>query len=162
MFVYSVRASVLRFVSVLILSVVALIAMIAFVPAYVPVSLFGDAQEVSYHHISSRETRAAFLASFGWAVDTEAEQCVEVTVPARFDAVYEGYNALQTGMGLDLSRYRGKKVMRYTYPVTNYADATGNDYAGGVLATILVYKDRVIGGDVCSAEIDGFLHGLQP
>ncbi len=161
MFVYSVRASALKFTAVVALSVAALVLLVAFVPAYVPVSLFDAEETVSYDHISTPEARAAFLAAFGWEVDAENEEVCEVTVPARFDAVYEGYNALQRGQGLNLERYRGKKVMRYTYPVTNFAAASGEDYDGDVLATILVYKNRVIAGDICSADVNGFLHGLR-
>ncbi|MBQ8577790.1 MAG: DUF4830 domain-containing protein [Clostridia bacterium] len=155
MFVYSVRASAVRFVSVIVLSVIALAALVAFVPTYVPVSLFVSEDTVSYNHVNSPESRAAFLSQFGWEVDEENADCVEVTVPARFDAVYEDYNAIQRAQGLNLERYRGKKVMRYTYPVTNY-----EGYDGTVLATILVYKDKVVGGDICSAEVNGFLHGF--
>ena len=32
--------------------------------------------------------------------------------------------------------------------------------AEGVRANILVYKNKVIGGDVCSVELDGFMHGF--
>ena len=80
------------------------------------------------------------------------------TIPARFDRVYEDYNTIQREMGLNLERYRGKTVMRYTYPVTNYTDCDGE-----VLATLLVYKDKVIGGDLCSAAIgeNSFVHGFE-
>ncbi|MGM9625545.1 MAG: DUF4830 domain-containing protein [Eubacteriales bacterium] len=156
MFVYSVRASAVRFVSVIVLSVIALVALVTFVPTYVPVSLFVDEEKISCENIGTPESRAAFLGQFGWEVDEENAECVEVTVPARFDAVYQSYNAIQEAQGFNLERYRGKKVMRYTYPVTNY-----EGYDGTVLATLLIYKDKVIGGDVCSAETDGFLHGFE-
>ncbi|MBP3917831.1 MAG: DUF4830 domain-containing protein [Clostridia bacterium] len=156
MFVYSVRASAVRFVSVIVLSVIALVALVVFVPTYVPVSLFVEEESIQYNHINTPENRTAFLSQFGLEVDEAHAECVEVTIPARFDAVYEGYNAIQKEQGLNLERYRGKKVMRYTYPVTNY-----EGYNGTVLATLLVYKDKVIGGDVCSAETDGFLHGFK-
>lgn len=161
MFVYSVRASALKFTAAVVVSVVTLVLLVAFVPAYVPVSLFDAEDTVSYDHISTPEARSAFLGAFGWEVDGDNATVTEVTVPPRFDAVYEGYNALQRGQGLNLERYRGKKVMRYTYPVTNYEAVTGEAYDGEVLATILVYKDRVIAGDVCSADVNGFLHGLR-
>ena len=156
MFVYSVRASALRFVSVIVLSVIALIALIAFVPTYVPTALVVKEDEISYDGIRTEEDRIRFLGQFGWDVAPEAAETVEVTVPARFDKVYESYNDLQKAQGLDLSRYRGKKVMRYTYTVTNYPG-----YDGTVLASLLLYKNRIIGGDVCSAELTGFLHGFR-
>ena len=156
MFVYSVRASALRFVSVMILSVIALAALIAFVPAYVPASALVKEKTVVYDGIRDEEDRIGFLAQFGWEVSPDPAECAEVTVPARFDKVYEGYNSLQKAQGLDLTRYRGKKVMRYTYTVTNYPD-----YDGTVYASLLVYKNKVIGGDLCSADLSGFLHGFR-
>ena len=57
---------------------------------------------------------------------------------------------------LDLSKYKKKNVMRYTYEVTNYEGANGTVYAN-----ILVYRNRVIGGDICSADMKGFIHGFE-
>ena len=156
MFVYSVRASALRFVSVLCVAVIALVALVVTVPAYVPASLLVGEEKRVYDNIASPEARRAFLAGFGWEIDEGAAVEETVVIPAHFDAVYEDYNAIQQAQGLNLERYRGKTVMRYTYPVTNYPD-----YDGEVLATLLIYKDRVIGGDLCSADADGFVHGLD-
>ena len=158
MFVYSVRASALRFCGVIVLSVVALIALLVFVPTYVPTAVVVGEDAVSFEGIKTEADRVALLSSLGFEVskDPGDTEIVEVTVPARFDAGYEDYNALQRSVGLDLSRYRGKKVMRYTYTVTNC-----KDYDGPVKATLLIYKSRVIGGDVCSTEVGGFLQGLK-
>ena len=45
---------------------------------------------------------------------------------------------------------------RYTYEVTNYPD-----YDGTVYISLLVYKDKVVAGDVCSADVNGFVHGFE-
>ncbi len=156
MFVCSVRASALRFFSVIAVSVIALITLIVFVPTYVPTSLLVGEDKIVYDNIGTPEARRAFLAGFGWEIDEGQAEAEAVVIPAKFDTVYEEYNAIQKSQGLNLERYRGKTVMRYTYPVTNYPDSDGT-----VLATLLVYKDRVIGGDVCSASPDGFVHGWK-
>ena len=70
--------------------------------------------------------------------------------------VYAAYNELQKEQGLNLSRYKGKDVTRYTFAITNY-----KDYEGTVYANVLVYRNRVIGGDVCSADVSGFVHGFE-
>ena len=155
-FVYSVRASALRFFGVLVLSLAALVTLIAFVPTYVPASASVKEEEHSFDNMSTDAQRAAFLKGYGWEVSETPAESAEVTVPARFDTVYEDYNTLQRGQGLDLSRYRGKKVMRYTYTVENYPD-----YDGTVYASLLLYKNRIIGGDICSADASGFLHGFE-
>jgi len=156
MFVYSVRASALRFVSVIVVSVIALAVLVVFVPTYVPTSLLLGDDKIVYDNIGTPEARRAFLAGFGWEIDEAGAEQQEVVIPARFDAVYEDYNTIQKQQGLNLERYRGKTVMRYTYPVSNYPD-----YDGTVYATLLIYKDRVVGGDVCSASADGFAHGWE-
>ena len=155
-FVYSVRASALRFFGVLVLSLAALVVLIAFIPTYVPASVSVKEEAKSYDGLSTDAERTAFLRDFGWEVSETPEECVEVTVPARFDSVYEDYNRLQKEQGLDLTRYRGKKVMRYTYTVNNYPDCDGTVYA-----SLLLYKNRLIGGDICSADAAGFLHGFE-
>ena len=80
---------------------------------------------------------------------------LEVTVPESFDKIFSSYNEIQKRQGLDLSKYKKKNVTRYTYKITNY-----DGYDGTVYANILVYRNKVIGGDVCSADVKGFMHGL--
>ena len=79
---------------------------------------------------------------------------VTFSVPRDFDLVLRGYNEVQKAQGLDLSRYAGKRVTRYTYEVSNAADE------GQVLVTMLVHRGRVIGADVSSADPTGFVRPL--
>ena len=79
-----------------------------------------------------------------------------VTIPEEFDKILKTYNEVQKQQGLDLSKYKGKSVTRYTYEITNYPD-----YNGKVYVNMIVYKNRVIGGDVCSADVNGFIHGFK-
>ena len=99
----------------------------------------------------TKDERLDFITGLGWQIDSEEEEA-EVTIPKRFDEVYERYNELQLSQGLDLSRYRGRKCMRYTYRVTNFPDGK----SGEVRLNLLVYKGKIIGGDVCSLGLDGF------
>lgn len=103
----------------------------------------------------TEEQRIDFLESFGWQVEPEADEVVEVQIPKEFDDVFTNYNAIQKTQGYNLEKYAGKRCKRYTYVVTNYPGQTDN-----VRANILVYKDKVIGGDVCSLELGGFMHGF--
>ena len=159
MFVYSLRASTLKFFAVVCVALVTLITLIAFVPTYgedtVDIETSG-AVEISYDKIKTAEDRARFLSQFGWEIKPEAVTECEVTIPEEFDRVFTGYNEIQKRQGLDLSKYKNKKVMRYTYEVTNYAD-----YDGVVYANLIIYRGRVIGGDICSADVTGFIHGFE-
>lgn len=103
----------------------------------------------------TEEQRIDFLESFGWQVEPEADEVVEVQIPKEFDDVFTNYNAIQKTQGCNLEKYAGKRCKRYTYVVTNYPGQTDN-----VRANILVYKDKVIGGDICSLELGGFMHGF--
>ena len=155
MFVYSVKASSLRFFSILFLSVMLLTALILFVPSYEPVTAEASGN-VSYDNVRTNEDRISFLSQFGWQVEPEPFDEQKVTIPKDFDAVFSEYNELQKLQGLDLSKYRRKNVMRYTYLVENYPE-----YEGRVFANLLIYKNRVIGGDICSAAANGFVKTFE-
>lgn len=158
MFVYSIRATTIKFFGVICVALAALITLIAFVPTYVASSAqTGTAGgEISYDKVRSVEDAQRFLAQFGWEVDAATVKTVQVTMPAEFDKVFVGYNDLQKRQGLDLAKYRNREVTRYTFTVTNY-----NNYEGTVLANVLVYRNRVIGGDICSADVTGFVAGFE-
>lgn len=116
----------------------------------------GSSIEVSYKKIKDNPARITFLNAFGWEVAENPISIEEVVIPEKFEDVYEDYNELQKSQGLDLEKYQGKTVRRYTYRVMNYE---GCDSA--VYANLLIYKNRVIGGDVCSSEYKGFMHGFM-
>ena len=80
----------------------------------------------------------------------------ELIIPEQFDETYSQYLELQASQGFDLTDYCGKRVKRYTYEITNYP--TGES---GIQAGLLVYKSTVIGGDVLSAQLGGFIPGLE-
>lgn len=160
MFIYSMRAGTLKLIGVVCVALTVLITLIAFVPTYsagnAAVNASGAA-EIDYDGIKSADDVASFLTQFGWQTDGEPEEVATVTVPEEFDKVFAAYNELQKEQGLSLTRYRGKSVTRYTFRITNYSG-----YEGKVLANVLVYRNRVVGGDVCSTDATGFVHGFTP
>lgn len=117
-----------------------------------------DGDDVSSMQVAAADDteRVQFLAQYGWTVSPTPTEVYEVEIPQTFDEIYETYNDLQRSQGFDLSAYRGMRVKRWSYDITNYPDGIR-----GVRANLLVYNDRVIGGDVCSVESDGFLHGFR-
>ncbi len=107
---------------------------------------------------SNAEERIAFFSQFGWEISTDPLEVKEVVIPTEFDETYEEYNALQKSQGLDLSKYKGKRVKLWSYEIKNYP---GYENADGVIhGNILVYEGIVVGGDVCSVELDGFMVGF--
>lgn len=161
MFIYSMRAGTIRFFGILSVALVALVTLIAFVPELAPAAATGSevietTESISFEKIKDNEDRIAFLAQFGWQVEGEPLESTTVTIPREFDKVFAAYNELQRSQGLDLSDYGGKTVERYTYKVTNY-----EGFEGTVYANLLISRNRVIGGDICSADADGFVQGFS-
>jgi len=105
--------------------------------------------------VRSNGQRVAYLEELGWQVESEPIDEQIITIPTRFDDVYGKYNELQISQGFDLTKYAGLEATRYTYLVTNYPDTDDK-----IVADIIVYRGRVIAGDVQSTAMDGFMNGL--
>lgn len=105
--------------------------------------------------VKTNEDRVEYLSAYGWQVSQEPIATQELLIPEEMDDSYTEYLALQTGQGFDLQKYAGKRVKRYTYEVLNYP--TGE---AGVQVNLLICKNTVVGGEVLSPQLDGFLHGL--
>lgn len=91
-----------------------------------------------------------YIAELGWTCAKGADEVKKLTIPQEFDEVYTRYNDLQRQAGFDLTPYRGREVTRYTYRVTD----GGQD---NVFIHILMYDSKIIGGDIMSTGLDGFM-----
>lgn len=105
--------------------------------------------------LRDNDSRVAYLEGLGWEVSGEPIATEEMMIPETFDESYDDYLALQTQQGFQLTDYCGKRIKRYTYEVTNHPSGET-----GVQAALLIYKNRLIGGEVLSAQPNGFIHGL--
>ena len=106
--------------------------------------------------VKNEKHRVAYLAQYGWEVESPAVSEDTVVIPRTFSQVFEAYNELQKSQGFDLSEYCGMEVKMYTYRVLN------EEYAGDeVLAELYVCNGCVIGGDVHSTAMDGFMCGIK-
>ncbi len=106
--------------------------------------------------IRSHEDCLSYLKKLGYETDPETVEVKAVRIPKTFDAVYEAYNEMQKECGYDLEKYAGKQVELTTVRVTNWPSEET------VLADMLVYRKKVIGGAVYTAAVDGFMQGLSP
>ena len=106
--------------------------------------------------LTTTEKRVEFLASLGWEVDASSETAKEIVLPETLGGVLAEYNELQKQQGYDLSQYCGEVCESYTYVLTSYPSGET-----GVIAQLFIYKGRVIGGDIHSAALGGFMHGLK-
>lgn len=108
--------------------------------------------------ISNSEDVLSFISSLGWEVDENPMEVREVVIPEVFDDVYSNYNDIQRSQGFDLQKYAGRRVKRWTYVIRNYPETKPED--DFIRINILVCDERIIGGDVCSIKLDGFMHGV--
>ncbi len=94
-----------------------------------------------------------YLQSFG----IETGECTvdEITIPGEFNDVYKNYNEMQRSQGFDLTDYKGQSVKRYTFSVLNHPDGMN------VFAEVLLLGKSVIGADIYSTELDGFISPLK-
>lgn len=152
MFVCSVRASSVKFFAIVALTLTVFLLLLL---GSDTVFAAASASEIDFTGIKTEEDRIRFMKSFGIEVSGEATEEVDFVMPENFDRVMLGYNEIQKLQGLDLSKYAKKKVTRYTYSVTNY-----EGYEGDVFANLLVYRNKIIGCDVSSADPEGFVEPL--
>ena len=104
----------------------------------------------------TNDARVKFLTDLGWEVTPSPTESSQVKIPKQEDPVFTRYNELQKSQGYDLQKYAGKQVMRYVYRINNYPGAKEPVYA-----TVLVYKDQIIGGDITDTTPGGKITGFS-
>lgn len=97
--------------------------------------------------------RTECALSFGWQIDPGSEKCEKIKIPEEFGDVYENYNKLQKKCGFDLSHYKGKTVLKYTYIVLNPIESSNDTF----YVNILIYENQMIGGDVQTVALKGVM-----
>ena len=118
--------------------------------------LGGGSSATAAPAVSDNDSRVQFLTNLGWEVSTSPTESSQVKIPAEQTQVYERYNTLQKSQGYDLTPYAGKTVMRYVYKINNFPNATEPVYA-----TLLIYKNQIIGGDITDTGAKGVIQGFQ-
>lgn len=156
MFVFSLRANKPKLIAALCVLLVVLVIVSFFIDdGKSPVT--GNNEIVA--KASNEEERIAFLSQYGWKIDEEPVEVTEVIIPSEFNEVYTSYNEIQKKQTMDLEPYKGKRVKKWVYEVKNYPGYTQD--SGLIRATLLIYEGMVIGGDISSAEVDGFMQGFD-
>ncbi len=153
MFVYSIRASTIKFFGIIVLTLAVLVGILVFGSSAEATSAVSTS--LSFSGVSTNEDRIAFISQFGIKVDEVGFECAEFSVPEDFDRVISGYNELQRMQGLDISKYKNKRVTRYTYKVKDY-----EGYDGEVVVNLIIYKKTVIACDVSTTDPNGFVKPL--
>ncbi len=99
----------------------------------------------------------AFLAGCGWKADPASCERAEVVIPERFGEVYRQYNELLRRQGYDLTPYRGRRAVRFTFTL---AEHPFPEEVGPVHANVLFVGDEIVAADLCSVGINGFMEAI--
>ncbi len=105
--------------------------------------------------VRNDEDVAVFFRYYGYRVRLPAKSVSHITIPYDFDSDYLSYNQLQRQAGFNLRLYCGKTIEKRTYIIDTL---TSSHHIEG---NILIYKDRIIGGDVTDCSDGGFVHPLE-
>ena len=152
MFVMTMKLDRKKIAFAVVMAALVIIGIILLIGAF---SGHSDAEPRTDTSARTEKNRVAYIAQCGWEVESPALNSQTVIIPRSFSEVFEQYNELQKTQGFDLSRYCGMEVEAYTYKVLN--DPSGDD----VVAQMYVLNGEVIGGDVHSTSLNGFMVGLK-
>ena len=158
MFVYTFSSKIIKKISLVAISISVAVVMFLLFEGVVKREVDRDSIEANYSGVSASSDILKFISSKGWEVDKEPDEVREIIIPSEFDDVYNNYNAIQIKDGYDLTDYAGKRVKRWTYTVLNYPGYENEEF---IKINILMYDDEIIGGDICSIRLDGFMHGFN-
>ena len=154
MFVYSVKPRQIKLVFLIIFIVMTVLSLFIL---SLDSQQTGKGSEMNIN-ASDHSERMAFISQYGWQVDEEPAEVMEIIIPEAFDETYTAYNEIQKKQGFDLSLFAGNRLKRWSYIVRNYAGYENKDC---IRINLLVRDGVVVGGDVCSVELDGFMHGFE-
>ena len=158
MFVWSFKASTFKLIGVIVACAALLALLIGIIPStgsFVQSSVAVINPQYNFEGVTNAEKGAEFAKQFNINVKLPQSDAAEFRIPSNFDAVMEKYNDIQRQQGMNLEKYKNKQVTRYTYVVL---DADGNETEN--LLSLIVYKDRVVGGDISSTQNGGFVSGF--
>lgn len=125
------------------------------VSAAIIVGLIALRWSIGREDLSTLDGRLRFISELGWEADRESEQHQGVLIPDTLDGVMAEYNAMQLEQGYDLNQHLGERCEQYSYVLTNYPDSST------VYITLYVQGRRLIAGDIHTASLNGFMHGIE-
>ncbi len=164
MFVFSFKAATVKILGAVVACVAVAILAVGLMPdaGYaLNVNKIVTPKDVSLKGIDSEKKQVELLLKLGVEVKPNPVQSGNVSVPKKFDAVLLQYNELQKKQGFDLKKFRGKTVSRYTYEITDLDESlrVGED---SCYATLILYKNKVVGADICCPKTADYGVLIQP
>ncbi len=108
--------------------------------------------------IINEESVISFLQSNNIEIDVTGMNVSYIVLSDENGEVFYNYNEMQKQNGFDLSPFVGKKIQKYSGPVIKCPDCENVE---GVYATVLTYEDKIIGADIYSVSVNGFMRGVK-
>ena len=139
MFVVSVKTTRKRLSAALLCAVLLLTVLTASVLAPQPADV---AVAVA---AGTEEQQLLYLRSLGYEADETPLSVQEICLPDEENSTTEAYQKLQKDAGFDLSAYAGKRVKCWSWAVQS-------DSLKNATAHLLVYEEKLIGGDILPNE----------
>lgn len=91
--------------------------------------------------LSTTKEMIDYIAEKGFTADIQTAQVTEVQIPKKFDDNFVGFNEkIQQTDGLNLEKYKGDKVNKWTFDIIDYPN--GDMEASAVL---LIKKEKLVG-----------------
>ena len=158
MFVISVKSDIIKRIALSVfLTAIAVIGGVLSVRSGRTVTV-GSFSDVSLN-AGTNDERKAFFNHFGWEISEDPIEVKETVIPEEFSKSYAEYNELQKKQNFNLEKYRGVRVKSWSYEILNYPGYEQSD--GVIRGNLLTCNGKIIGGDICSVELGGFMHGFS-
>ncbi len=104
--------------------------------------------------VNDNASRVSYIKNLGIEIEEELIEEKSFVIPEKFTNVFLKYNDLQLRAGFDLIKYSGKTATIFKYKAKNFNNSM-------VYVNLIVLNGRVIGGDISSVELDGFMLPLK-
>ena len=154
MFVFSLKASKLKYLLTAMICTVVVVAVITLMPETEHtvkvngmLSQYENEKKISFDDIDDTEDIIELAQSLGYTLEQTPVETVNMKIPSKLDAVLLKYNELQKQQGFNLAKYKNKKVTRYTFKVLELPQDSELPKEP-VLLSVILYKDEIIGADV--------------
>ena len=105
--------------------------------------------------VTDNSSRIDFIKNLGLVPNETLVEEKTLLIPEKFTDVWNRYNEIQKAAGYDLSLFSGKIPTLYKYEISDFKDGSS------AYINIIILDGKVIGGDISSTELNGFMLPLK-
>ena len=91
--------------------------------------------------LATTQEMVDYIAQKGFTADMQTAQVAEVQIPKKFDDSFNSFNEkIKQNDGLNLEKYKGEKVNKWTFDIIGYDDSNTK-----AVAVLLIRREKLIG-----------------